>query len=227
MPTKRIAVVEDEEDLRNLLKLHLEKDGYEILLFSNGDAFLDFADKNRVDLVILDLMMPGTNGLDVCRLMRQEEDNNDIPIIILTAKSTEADIVVGLELGADDYITKPFSMRELQARVKALFRRITKSESENTLVNGQVTVYVDRFKVLVEDKPVQLTATEFSILAFLMRRKGRVLTRNQILDSLGGDRQYVIDRTVDVHILNIRKKLGDAGEMIETIRGIGYRLKDE
>lgn len=227
MSTKRIAVVEDEEDLRNLLKLHLERDGYEVLLFSNGDAFLDFADKNRLGLVILDLMMPGTGGLDVCRILRTDEKNSDVPVIILTAKSTEADIVVGLELGADDYITKPFSMRELQARIKSMFRRISKSESENILSNGAVTVHVDRFQVLVEGEPVQLTATEFSILAFLMRRKGRVLTRNQILDSLGGDRQYVIDRTVDVHILNIRKKLGDAGKMIETIRGIGYRMEEE
>jgi len=227
MSTKRIAVVEDEEDLRNLLKLHLERDGFEVLLFSNGDAFLDFADKNRLGLVILDLMMPGTGGLDVCRILRTDEKNSHVPIIILTAKSTEADIVVGLELGADDYITKPFSMRELQARIKSMFRRISKSESENILSNGEVTVHVDRFQVLVDGEPVQLTATEFSILAFLMRRKGRVLTRNQILDSLGGDRQYVIDRTVDVHILNIRKKLGDAGKMIETIRGIGYRMEEE
>ncbi|MGC9314765.1 MAG: response regulator [bacterium] len=227
MSSKRIAVVEDEEDLRNLLKLHLERDGYEVLLFSNGDAFLDFADKNRLGLVILDLMMPGTGGLDVCRILRADEKNSDLPVIILTAKSTEADIVVGLELGADDYITKPFSMRELQARIKSMFRRISKSESENILSNGAVTVHVDRFQVLADGEPVQLTATEFSILAFLMRRKGRVLTRNQILDSLGGDRQYVIDRTVDVHILNIRKKLGDAGKMIETIRGIGYRMEEE
>jgi DNA-binding response OmpR family regulator len=227
MPANRIAIVEDEDDLRNLLKLHLEREGYEVLLFSNGDNFLDFAGKNRVGLVILDLMMPGTNGLDVCRILRADEQNKDVPIIILTAKSTEADIVVGLELGADDYITKPFSMRELQARVKAIFRRVTKTESENTLMNGAVTAYVDRFQVYVESDQVQLTATEFSILVFLLRRKGRVLTRNQILDSLGGDRQYVIDRTVDVHILNIRKKLGDAGKMIETIRGIGYRIEEE
>jgi DNA-binding response OmpR family regulator len=227
MSANRIAIVEDEDDLRNLLKLHLEREGYEVLLFSNGDNFLDFAGKNRVGLVILDLMMPGTNGLDVCRILRADEQNKDVPIIILTAKSTEADIVVGLELGADDYITKPFSMRELQARVKAIFRRVTKTESENTLMNGAVTAYVDRFHVYVESEQVQLTATEFSILVFLLRRKGRVLTRNQILDSLGGDRQYVIDRTVDVHILNIRKKLGDAGKMIETIRGIGYRIEEE
>jgi DNA-binding response OmpR family regulator len=227
MSANRIAIVEDEDDLRNLLKLHLEREGYEVLLFSNGDNFLDFAGKNRVGLVILDLMMPGTNGLDVCRILRADEQNKDVPIIILTAKSTEADIVVGLELGADDYITKPFSMRELQARVKAIFRRVTKTESENTLMNGAVTAYVDRFQVYVESEQVQLTATEFSILVFLLRRKGRVLTRNQILDSLGGDRQYVIDRTVDVHILNIRKKLGDAGKMIETIRGIGYRIEEE
>lgn len=227
MSANRIAIVEDEDDLRNLLKLHLEREGYEILLFSNGDNFLDFAGKNRVGLVILDLMMPGTSGLDVCRILRQDEMNSDVPIIILTAKSTEADIVVGLELGADDYITKPFSMRELQARVKAIFRRVSKTESENTLTNGAVTAYVDRFQVFVESEQIQLTATEFSILAFLLRRKGRVLTRNQILDSLGGDRQYVIDRTVDVHILNIRKKLGDAGKMIETIRGIGYRMEEE
>ncbi len=227
MSHKRIAVVEDEEDLRNLLKLHLERDGFEVVLFSNGDAFLDFADKNRVDMVLLDLMMPGTGGLDVCRIIRNNEKSVDVPIIFLTAKSTEADIVVGLELGADDYITKPFSMRELQARIKALFRRISKTESENVLVNGPTTVLIDKFEVTVDGKPVLFTATEFSILAHLMKRKGRVLTRNQILDSLGGDRQFVIDRTVDVHILNIRRKLGDASSMIETIRGIGYRMKEE
>ena len=224
---KRIAVVEDEEDLRNLLKLHLEKEGYEPLLFGNGDAFLDFVEKNTLDMVVLDLMMPGTPGLEVCKLLRSSEKTRDVPIIILTAKSTEADIVVGLELGADDYMTKPFSMRELMARIKAMFRRLSSEDSEKILRNGPVEIYQERFKVAINGESVDFTATEFNILKYLMSRKDRVLTRNQILEALGGDRRFVIDRTVDVHILNIRKKLGEYGRMIQTIRGVGYRLVEE
>ena len=224
---RKIAVVEDEADLRDLLKLHLEREGYEVILFDNGDSFLDFTERNAVDMVLLDLMLPGIDGLEVCKIMRNNEATSGVPIIMLTAKSTEADIVVGLEVGADDYLTKPFSTRELVARVKAVFRRITREEPESFLRNGELELYLERFSVTAAGKPVELTATEFNILHYFMSRPGRVLTRNQILSKLGSDRQFVIDRTVDVHILNIRKKLGRYGNMIITIRGVGYKMVEE
>ena len=179
------------------------------------------------DLLILDLMLPGTNGLDVCRLLRNDDKTKNLPIIMLTAKGTEPDIVVGLELGADDYITKPFSIRELLARVKSVLRRIEITEFESELKIGNITVYPEKYIAEVKGKKVDLTSTEFKILELLLRKKERVLTRMQILDSLGEDRQFVVDRTVDVHIVNLRKKLGKAGGVIRTIRSVGYKITEE
>lgn len=224
---KHIAIVEDEEDMRELLKLHLEREGYDPYLYPTGDEFLDVVRTKTFDMIILDLMLPGTDGLDICRIIRADDDTKDIPIIMLTAKSSEADIVVGLELGADDYITKPFSVRELMARVKAIFRRSKISSDEKHLHIAGVELFRDRFLVLIDKEPVELTVTEFKILEYLMRRAGRVLSRNQILESLGDDRRFVADRTVDVHILAIRRKMGIYGNMIQTIRGIGYRFLDQ
>ena len=224
---KRIAIVEDEEDLRELLRLHIEREGYEARLYATGDEFLNSVQMTSFDMLILDLMLPGTDGLDVCRILRADDSTKDIPIIMLTAKSSEADIVVGLELGADDYMTKPFSPRELMARIKALFRRTEISDDQKHLRIAGVELFSDRFLVLVDKEPIELTATEFKILEYLMRHAGRVLSRNQILESLGDDRQFVMDRTVDVHILAIRRKLGIYGNIIQTIRGIGYRIVDQ
>jgi len=224
---RRIAIVEDEEDLRELLRLHIEREGYDARLYATGDEFLDSVKTTSFDMLILDLMLPGTDGLDVCRILRADDSTKDIPIIMLTAKSSEADIVVGLELGADDYMTKPFSIRELMARIKALFRRIEIPDDQKHLHIASVELFSDRFLVLVDKEPIELTATEFKILEYLMRHAGRVLSRNQILESLGDDRQFVMDRTVDVHILAIRRKLGIYGNIIQTIRGIGYRIVDQ
>jgi len=224
---KRIAIVEDEEDLRELLRLHIEREGYEARLYATGDEFLNSVQMTSFDMLILDLMLPGTDGLDVCRILRADDSTKDIPIIMLTAKSSEADIVVGLELGADDYITKPFSIRELMARIKALFRRTEVSDDQKHLRIAGVELFRDKFLVLVDKEPIELTATEFKILECLMRRAGCVLSRNQILESLGDDRLFVTDRTVDVHIFTIRRKLGNYGNIIQTIRGIGYRIVDQ
>lgn len=224
---KRIAIVEDEEDLRELLRLHIEREGYEARLYATGDEFLNSVQMTSFDMLILDLMLPGTDGLDVCRILRADDSTKDIPIIMLTAKSSEADIVVGLELGADDYITKPFSIRELMARIKALFRRTEFSDDQKHLRIAGVELFRDKFLVLVDKEPIELTATEFKILECLMRRAGCVLSRNQILESLGDDRLFVTDRTVDVHIFTIRRKLGNYGNIIQTIRGIGYRIVDQ
>lgn len=224
---KKIAIVEDEADLRDLLKLHITREGFEPVPFQNGDSFLDFIRQGQVDLVLLDIMLPGTDGLSICRILRSEDKTRNLPIVLLTAKGTELDIVVGLELGADDYITKPFSTRELIARVKSLFRRLERIDQEKSLKLGSIEVYPDRVEVFSDGKSVDLTTTEFKILETLLRRRGRVLTRGQILDILGDDRQFVLDRTVDVHVLNIRRKLGDNGKHIITIRGIGYKIVDD
>lgn len=224
---KHIAVVEDESDMRELLNMHLSREGYIAHTYSSGDEFLDAVKSTRFDMVLLDLMLPGTDGLDICRILREKSETKNLPIIILTAKGSEADIVVGLELGADDYITKPFSVRELIARIKAVFRRSEVSRDEKHLKVAGIELFSDRFLVLVDKKPIELTSTEFKILEYLMRRKGWVLSRNKILEALGEDRQFVVDRTVDVHILNIRRKLGKYGNIIQTIRGVGYRMADQ
>lgn len=224
---KKIAIVDDEKDVRELLKLHLERENYSIKLFSNGDDFIESLKRDRYDLLLLDLMLPGSNGLDVCRIIRSDEFAKNMPIIMLTAKGTEADIVLGLELGADDYIIKPFSIRELLARVKTVLRRNEIRTIDKELIIGDLALYPDKFTATLKGKPLDLTSTEFKILKILLSKKGRVLTRTQILDNLGEDRQYVIDRTVDVHIVSIRKKLGNSGDLIHTIRSVGYKISEE
>jgi len=225
--SKKVAIIEDEADIRELLRLHLERSGYEISLYPSGDDFLSKKKGNSFDLVILDIMLPGMDGLDVLKYLRSDEKTKEIPVIMLTAKGTEVDIVVGLELGADDYITKPFSTRELLARIKVIFRRLERSESDKIIRFGDVEIYPEKVQVKVHGNDIELTATEFNILKTLVQKKGRVFTRTQILDLLGEDRQFVLDRTVDVHILNIRKKLSTYGKNIQTIRGIGYKITEE
>lgn len=222
----KIAVVEDEADLRGLIALHLGREGWEVEGFAVGKGFLDELSEGKFDLVLLDLMLPDIDGLEICKIIRSQSKFKDLPIIMVTAKGTEADIVLGLELGADDYIKKPFSPRELVARVKSLLRRAIPQPGSGDLKCGKIELLPDRFEVRLEGNAIEFTATEFKILELLMKNKGRVLTRARILDYLGEDRQFVIDRTIDVHILNIRKKLQPAGEPIETIRSVGYRLRD-
>lgn len=228
MAKKTILVVDDEEDILELVRYNLSREGYKILCASSGEEGLKVARAENPDLIVLDLMLPGLDGLDVTRRLKGDDDTRKIPIVMLTAKGEESDIVTGLELGAEDYITKPFSPRVLVARVRAVLRRDLKyvSKEKEVLRIHEIIVHPGRHEVLVNEKPVQLTFTEFGILNFLVRRPGWVFTRNQIVDAVRGDDYYVTDRSVDVQIVGLRKKLGKAGKHIETVRGVGYRIKE-
>lgn len=228
MSKEKILVLDDEEDLLELVRFNLTKEGYDVICAATGEEGLNAAKENLPDLIILDLMLPGIDGLDVARALKNNESTKNIPIIMLTARGEEADIVTGLELGADDYITKPFSPRIMIARMRAVLRRKIKANDDSDTVEMHgITVHIGRHEVLVENNPVQLTFTEFGILQFLMKRPGWVFTRSQIVDAVKGDDYFVTDRSVDVQIVGLRKKLGDAGKYIETVRGIGYRFKEK
>ena len=225
MSPKRILVIEDETDIREMLSLRLQKEKFEIIESSEGMTGLKKAQEELPDLVLLDLMLPFTNGLDILRKLRANRKTAQVPIIIVSAKGEESDVVVGLELGADDYITKPFNMAILIARINALLRRFQSSETPTKIVNiGPVEIDTDRFLVTVEGEPLALTRTEFGILYALATANGRVLTRNQLIDEAIGSDAMVTDRTIDVHVTSLRSKLGSARELVETVRGIGYRL---
>ena len=223
---KLIAVVDDEADIVELITHHLKKEGSKVKGFYDGESLLTFITNTLPDLVILDLMLPGIDGLEVCRTLRRSEKTSSIPIIMLTAKGTETDIVVGLELGADDYIVKPFSPRELIARVKAILRRAQPAKKTKLFKVGDLVLDLTKYEVRVKNKKVDLTTTEFRVLAILSEKPGWVLTRNQLLDDLWEDEKVVLDRTIDVHIRNLREKLGEAGKLIKTIRGIGYKIEE-
>lgn len=230
MAEKVIAIVDDEEDIVELVSHHLKREGYRVKEFSNGRDFLSFLESIIPDLVLLDIMLPGIDGLEICRMLKSKNRTSKLPIIMLTAKASEADVVVGLELGADDYIVKPFSPRELVARVKSLLRRTgIKEVQEENLKIGPISLNPDKFDVKVNGNKIDLTTTEFKILEALIQRRGTVFTRDQLLKKkrLWGDDKLVYDRTIDVHIKNLREKLGKAGNMIKTIRGIGYKLEGD
>jgi DNA-binding response OmpR family regulator len=223
-----VVVIDDEKDLIELVRYNLEKEGFDVIGAMNGEAGLEIARQHRPNLILLDLMLPGMDGLEVCRRIRSDNATVRIPLIILTAKADEPDRIVGLELGADDYITKPFSPRELAARVKAVLRRASDHhEPEEVIRRGDLLVDVGRHEVTVKGAKVTLTATEFRILQFLASRPGRVYSRNEIMDSAMGHDSAVLDRTIDVHVAAIRKKLGKSGELIETLRGVGYKFEWE
>lgn len=229
---QHVLVVDDEPDILELVRYNLEKEGFAVTGVATGEDALAAARTKLPDLVVLDLMLPGVDGLEVCRRLKSEPATQQVPIVMLTAKGTEADIVAGLELGASDYVTKPFSPRVLTARVRATLRRRDASEDEGTLHAGGITIHPGRHQTLVGDTPVELTAAEFRILHFLARRPGWVFTRQQLVDAAQGDDafvndRYVTDRSVDVHMVSLRRKLGSAGASIETVRGVGYRLRDE
>ncbi|MEM7395595.1 MAG: response regulator [Verrucomicrobiota bacterium] len=228
MAKSRLLVVEDEVDIQELLQYNLIREGYDVTLTSNGEDALDLAYRTVPSLVLLDLMLPGMDGLEVCRQLRAENKTRNIPIVMLTAKGEESDIVVGLELGADDYITKPFSPKVLFARVKAVLRRKSRADVEDNaiIVRGDLTIDPVRHEIRHKDDRIELTATEFRILHFLARRPGWVFTRQQIVDAVRGEDYAVTERAVDVQIVGLRKKLGKAAELVETVRGIGYRFKD-
>jgi DNA-binding response OmpR family regulator len=225
MAPKQILVIEDETDIREMLALRLKKERFDVLEAGEGMTGLKKALEEQPDLVLLDLMLPFTNGLDILRKLRDNRKTAQMPIIIVSAKGDESDVVVGLELGADDYVTKPFNMSILLARINALLRRFQTSESPQKIVSaGPIEIDTDRFLVTVDGESVSLTRTEFKILYALATAKGRVLTRNQLIDeAIGGDAD-VFDRTIDVHVTSLRSKLGTARELIETVRGVGYRF---
>ncbi|MBW2342261.1 MAG: response regulator [Deltaproteobacteria bacterium] len=227
MAKEKILVVDDEEDILELLKFNLSREGYQVSCAASGEEALTQVRSKAPDLMVLDLMLPGIDGLEVAKSLKQDPETKNIPIVMLTAKGEEADIVTGLELGADDYITKPFSPRILVARVKAVLRRKTKELPDETSVLRvhDLEIHPGRHEVLVNGKPIPLTFTEFGILSYLVRRPGWVFTRSQIVDAVRGQDYFVTDRSVDVQIAGLRKKLGPAGRYIETVRGIGYRLK--
>jgi two-component system alkaline phosphatase synthesis response regulator PhoP len=228
MAKERILVVDDEEDILELVRFNLAREGYDLICTTSGEETLEIARKDHPDLLILDLMLPGIDGLEVAKILKNDVKTKDIPIIMLTAKGEEADIVTGLELGADDYVTKPFSPRILVARVRAALRRKVKDspEDESLVKIHNLEIHPGRREVLVDNQRVQLTFTEFAILNFLARRPGWVFTRFQIVDAVRGDDYPVTDRSVDVQIVGLRKKLGPAGKYIETVRGVGYRFQE-
>ena len=227
MPKETILIVDDEEDIRELLQFNLVKEGYDVILADTGERALELARNKNPHLIVLDLMLPGIDGLSVCKKLKNEPKTASIPIVMLTAKGEESDIVTGLEIGADDYVTKPFSPKVLIARIRKLLRNTILHAKEKAAIKiHELSIDTARYEVLVKNKKVELTYTEFNILLALVRRPGLVLTRYQIVDAVRGSDYPVTDRAVDVQIVSLRKKLGSCGKYIETIRGVGYRFKE-
>ena len=226
MGKRKILIIEDDRDIVEMLDYNLKEEGYETVSAFNGEQGIALAGKERPDLIILDIMLPVMDGFEVCRTLKNDHSVANIPIIILSAKSQEMDKVVGLELGADDYVTKPFSPRELIARTRAILRRGREEHADDRIQRGQITIDRTRHKVTVGKKEISLTLTEFKLLELMARRPGVVFSRSQILDAVAGDDAIVCDRTVDAHIKSLRHKLGPVKDYIETIRGAGYRFKE-
>jgi len=227
MSKATILVVDDEEDIRELVELNLRREGYMVLTSETGEQALTLTRTKTPDLVVLDLMLPGMDGLEVCKRLKSDPGLQHIPVVMLTAKGEESDIVTGLELGADDYIAKPFSGKVLVARIRRLLRRTTEATDDKPLVKVHgLVVDPNRHEVSLNGKLVTLTLTEFNILHTLARRPGVVFTRYQIVDAIHGDDYLVTDRAIDVQIVALRRKLGSCGKLIETVRGVGYRFKD-
>jgi two-component system, OmpR family, alkaline phosphatase synthesis response regulator PhoP len=226
-----VLVVEDEQDIRELVSYHLLKEGYRVAGAASAEEALPMIESQPPDLVLLDLMLPGMDGLTLCRQLRADPKTAGTLIVILSAKGEEADVVAGLNLGANDYVAKPFSPRVLMARVRAVLRRTAspppgEEEAEETVCIHNIVIHVGRHEVLVDGEPVEVSATEFRILHLLARRPGWVFTRQQILDGIHGTNYAITDRAVDVQIVGLRRRLGKAGKHIETVRGVGYRLKE-
>ncbi|MDN3505609.1 MAG: response regulator transcription factor [Simkaniaceae bacterium] len=225
---KRILLIEDEEDIASLIKLQAEVSGYKLHVEVDGINGYRAVEREKPDLVILDIMLPGQNGLDVCRKIKGNPELKDIPVIILTAKSEEIDVVLGLELGADDYVAKPFSPKVLFSRVKAVLRRMADPEKTlNVVTFGEFTLDIDRYLLKKGEFIQPITLSEFGILKRLLSNRGKVMTRNQLLDDIHNDDAFIVDRNIDVHIASLRKKLGPNFQWIETVRGVGYRFKEE
>ena len=229
MPKPTLLVIEDDPDIVELLRYNLEREGFRVLVATDGEHGLADAARHQPEPVLLDLMLPGLDGLEVCKRLRAQDSTRGLPVLVLTAKGEETDVVIGLEMGADDYLTKPFSPRELLARVRALLRRVRRGEDESGKkrieLHGLV-LDVERHEVLYEGGPVPLTRAEFRLLWTLAQRPGRVYSRNELVDEITAGEALIIDRNVDVHVSSIRKKLGDAGHLIATVRGVGYKCAD-
>ena len=227
MTSRTILVVDGEEDIQELVKLHLVQEGYDVITVGTGEAAVELAQAGQPALIILDLMLPGISGLDVCQILKNDNNTHHIPIVMLTAKSDESDVVAGLELGADDYITKPFSCKVLVARVRRILRkRADLIRNERAIEIHDLIIDPQRHEVRLKGVPVALTRSEFDILAILASRPGRVFTRYEIINALHGGGYVVTDRAIDVQITYLRRKLGTCRDYIETVRGVGYRFKD-
>jgi two-component system phosphate regulon response regulator PhoB/two-component system alkaline phosphatase synthesis response regulator PhoP len=225
--SRLIAVVDDEPDIRELVALHLKRAGFSVRTFPDAGQFQKSLAGTVPDLVVLDLMLPDADGIDVCKDLKRDARTAHVPVVMLTARGDELDRVLGLEIGADDYITKPFSPKELVARVKAVLRRHGRQETSESLeLADGVVMDLNRYEVTARGRKLDLTTTEFKLLRILAERRGWVFSRDEILNRLWGEEKSVLDRTIDVHITNLRKKLGKAGSLIENVRGVGYKLRD-
>ncbi|QVL55780.1 MAG: response regulator transcription factor [Simkaniaceae bacterium] len=226
-PKKRILLIEDEEDIAALIKLQADLSGYKLHVEVDGVNGYRAVEREKPDLVLVDIMLPGQNGFDVCRKIKNNSELKNIPVIILSAKGEELDMILGLELGADDYVSKPFSPKVLFSRIKAILRRGKEPEKAPKLLSfGDFTLDISRYLLKKSGEPVTITLSEFGILKRLLTQQGKVLTRNQLLNDVHNDDVFIVDRNIDVHIASLRKKLGPNFNWIETVRGVGYRLRE-
>lgn len=224
---KLIYIVDDEEDILELVEINLKKDFFKVKTFTSSSSFLKALEKQKPDLAVLDIMMPYPDGIEVSKIMKNNKSFADTPIIFLSARSDESDKLIGLELGADDYVTKPFSVKELIARIKTVLRRTgANAEKEKSARQPAIQMDKEKFTVSSRGKKIELTTTEFKILELFLSKPGSVFSREKILDYLWGDDKLVIDRTIDVHIKNLREKLGESGRLIKNIRGVGYKIEE-
>ena len=229
MAKEKILVVDDEEDILELVKFNLTKEGYKTMLATTGEQALEITQNNQIDLVVLDLMLPGIDGLEVTRIIRNNPETQTIPIVMLTAKGDESDIITGLELGANDYISKPFSLKELIARIRNIFRRqqqLLETRSSKIIIEQELTIDHDKHLVTLNNNVIDLTPSEFQLLSMLVQKKGWVFTRGQLIDAIHGENYAVTERSIDVVVVGLRKKLGNYGAKIKTVRGIGYKFQD-
>jgi len=229
MPKETILVIEDDSDIVEIIQYNFEREGYRVITASNGEKGLETAISKKPSLIILDLMLPGLDGIEVCKRLRTNAETRSIPIVMLTAKGEESDIILGLGVGADDYVTKPFSPKELPARITAVLRRgdlKQDSPAPSRIERGPITIDPARFEVYLKGQPIAFTLTEFKILSILAANPGRVYTRTLLLDRIQGGDAFVDDRNIDVHIRSIRRKLGDFAESIITVRGVGYKFRE-
>lgn len=229
MTSHRVLVVDDEEDLLELVRYNLSKEGFQVHCVASGEEAIQAARTLLPDVILLDLMLPAVDGLSVCKVLKSSPQTQQIPVVMLTAKTAESDVVSGLELGADDYVTKPFSPRVLLARIRAILRRKSRSAPEDdpsTIRVHELVIHPGRHEVLLRGQQVELTFTEFRLLQFLARKPGWAYSRSQIVDAVKGEDYPVTERSVDVQVAGLRKKLGDLGHYIETVRGVGYRFKE-